>query len=507
MVAAIIMLASTACGSTVAVRGSGELAGAGSQGANSSSNGLGSPAGGSLPGGAGAASGSSAVGGAGVGGAASGGGTGSSPPVVTAGGPAGAAGSNFAGGAGGTRPSGKLVPSIFKVGIQYSSNGASAAAAIGVKYNADHRAESDAVIAWLNKHGGIAGRPAAAAYNDIDATASPQVESQAACSQWTEDDHVTAAIPSSAVTDVDLIRECLKHAQVPAMYGGPFSHTLRSSFESSPLWFENGTLSLEDYAQTYVRGLAKQGFFSGGKVGVVYYDRAPFTTALKSTLLPALRSVGVDAPETFGASIDGATTLESGSREMSSAVLAFRSKGVTKVLFFEPWVGYFVFLNNAKSQQYSPQYGFSSQEFLQLAFDLGAVPADQVNNARFVGWAPLTDVRGFQKYLGPRVALCTQIFKEAGVAPASDQSGYAAQIATCENLLVLRDAYLNAPPTLRPEDFSRGIELLGKGVGLASRVRGEFSSKNRTGTSIYWAGGFDVARNVYAYSGSALPIL
>jgi len=401
-----------------------------------------------------------------------------------------------------------LRPAVFKVGLQFSSNGAAALDAIGAgSLNLDSRPVNNAIIAYLNKHGGIAGRKVEPSYNDIDATASPSAQTAQACAQWAQDDHVSLAIPSSAVGDNNALRECLKKAGIPSIYGNIFSTTLRGSFRSSPLYFEDGSLPLEDYAQTYVHGLAGQGFFTAGdKLGVIYYDNGPFTSALHSDFLPALKSVGVAAPVTFAANIAGGTELSSGSSQMSAAVLSFRSKGVTKVLFFEPWVGYFVFVQQATSQGYHPTYGLSSQEAPQVTLDLGVLDPQEMANARIVSWIPAIDTSDYRRYTGPRAKLCHSILHDAGVPPAKDQTTDAGQLGACEDLLLVRDAYLHAPSSLTGSDFPAGVTTLGSAVQLAIRQRGTYSPTNHWGTSQYYAGHFDLARSTFLLDGSPRPV-
>ncbi|MDP9101904.1 MAG: hypothetical protein M3N21_07145 [Actinomycetota bacterium] len=500
--AAATALLVTACGSTAVT--------AGRSSAGTGDATLQGQAGASQQGATGLGSGSTSTGGT----AAVGGTTGALTGSGTSG-TAGSAGTGTPTSTGNTVPggtqgsgslSGALVPATFTIGLQYSGNANAAMAAVGGgAFKDDRRPENDAVIAWINKHGGIAGRPASPIYNNIDATANPQTESQSACAQWTQDNHVAIAFPRSAVADNDLLRACLKRAGVPAVVLQT-SRTLGSSFASSPLWFEPTALSLGQYARTYVRGLAGTGFFKTGKVGVVYYDNASFPAALKSDLLPELKAAGVPSPELYGASIDSASTLGSGSQQMSSAVLAFRSKGVTKVLFFEPWVGYFEFLNNAKSQQYHPEYGLSSQEGPQLAMDLGLVPADQLAGARVVSWTPASDVRHFQPFLGPRIKLCTQIYRDAGIVIASDQTSYGFQMTDCEYLMLIQDAYRSAPHRLVAADFVHGAEALGDSQVLATRTRGGFGPTKHWGIDQYWTGHFDTAQSTFVIDSSAQQV-
>ena len=87
---------------------------------------------------------------------------------------------------------------MFKIGLEWTSNGAAIIKTLGYSgFDGDERDLGKAVIAYINKTGGVAGRRAEAAYHDIDATESPSNESQRACTQWTQDDKISFAIPST----------------------------------------------------------------------------------------------------------------------------------------------------------------------------------------------------------------------------------------------------------------------------------------------------------------------
>ena len=430
--------------------------------------------------------------------------------VPVGGGPTGGAGAGASGGPVGPVEAGVgppaalgqvLSPTVFKVGLQYSSNAQATLGAIGASSSSnapDFKVSVQAVIDYVNRHGGVAGRRMVPVYNDVDATATPQQESEQACTQWSQDDHVSIALPASAVEDNNALRTCMGKAGIPVIYSNVFSTTLASSFAGSPLWAESIGASVESYARTYVAGLAAQRFFSGAKVGVVYYDGAAFKTALQSALLPALKAAGVADPATYGASISGASDLGAGSSQMSAAVLSFRSKGVDRVLFFEPWAGYFAFLNAAQAQGYRPRYGLTSQEAPEVALSLGLVSADQLADSRLVSWWPLADVRDYAKYVGPRYRVCLSIFKQAGVGVASDRTGLGTELAMCESLLITQDVYSRAPATLTGGVFTRGLEALGSRVAYATRPLGSFGPGKHYGASVYYAGHFDAACGCFA---------
>ena len=426
------------------------------------------------------------------------------------GGSAGGAGRRAAGVvAGGASEGGApaLDPPVLKVGLQVSTNAGTGLAAIGASGTGgqgDPRDLARAVIDWMNANGGVAGRPVEPVFNDVDAVGSAAAASERACAQWTQDERVSVANPVSAVQDSNLLRDCLGRAGIPSYYGNVYSQLQKSSFDGSPLWFELFGTNLEDLARVTVRGLAAQQFFDEGKVGVVYHDSPSFREELESTFLPELAAVGV-TPETFAASASSAADAGAGSQQMSNAVLRFRSAGVDKVLFFEPWAGFFLFLSSAESQGYRPTYGFTSQAGLSPMIELGLVPTSQLPGSRLVGWLPLTDVDDAAPYVGPRLSLCVDIYRQAGIPMSSANYGRAVQLMQCDHLLLLRDVYRNAPATLTGDHFRVGMEVLGADTGLGSAPMATFGPDKHWGAAGYWPGHYEESCTCYVYDGPWRP--
>jgi hypothetical protein len=167
-----------------------------------------------------------------------------------------------------------------KVGLMFSSDAQETIKqAGGTSQAADRKVIHEALLAYVNDKGGIAGHPVEAAHYDFSSAATSQVISQGACTQWTQDDEVFAALPSASAQDNQVLRECLSKEGVVALYAGTYASTRQDQFADSPLWFEPNTLALEEWARIYVEGLSQQGFFEGAKVGVLY-DQYPDFTAV-----------------------------------------------------------------------------------------------------------------------------------------------------------------------------------------------------------------------------------
>ena len=154
-----------------------------------------------------------------------------------------------------------------KVGVMWSSDANTVIGSTGSAMKVpDARDMYKAVIDYVNKSGGIGGHPVEPAFYDAQMTRSSVEVSQGACTQWTQDDHVFAALPSATFQDNDALRTCMANAGVLTVYAGVYSTTKESDFASSPLWFEPDTLSLERFATVFAAGLQQQGFFQGTKI-------------------------------------------------------------------------------------------------------------------------------------------------------------------------------------------------------------------------------------------------
>jgi ABC-type branched-subunit amino acid transport system substrate-binding protein len=144
------------------------------------------------------------------------------------------------------------------------------------------------------------------------------------------------------------------------------------------------------------------------KVGLLYPDRQPqqrIFAALKSQLA----AKGIQVVKDFQYD---ATSLDRESRDMSNAVLQFRSAGVTHVLSSESDV--LLFMTAADGQHYRPRYGLNSYHAAAAQLQ-GTVPSTQLVGSMGVGWLPITDVDSGHNPgpVGPGEKQCRQIMHDA----------------------------------------------------------------------------------------------
>lgn len=390
-----------------------------------------------------------------------------------------------------------------KLGLMFSSDAQETVEQAGAKSKAaDREVIHQALLDYVNGSGGIAGHRVEAAHYDFSATATSQAISQGACTQWTQDDDVFAALPSASAQDNLVLRECLSEAGVLGMYAGAYSSTREDQFGDSPLWFEANALPLEKWATVYVEGLSKQGFFDGAKVGVVYDQYPDFTAVAEDVLLPALSDAGANVVSTFVGNVHSVAELSSGATEMNNAVLRFRDEGVTHVLFFNAWAPSWILFAQAAAQQgWVPTYGLSSQDVPQASFATGLVPPGQLAGAHLVGWNATYDVPLSKDGSWARQQECRKIFADAKLDFESfGAETYGPTIAECGALLMLRDAGELVDGGLTPASLAKAVEALGGNLQSTSTPTARFAPDRHYGPAGWQPAEYDSSCTCFTYT-------
>jgi hypothetical protein len=481
LLAAVVLATMTGCGSTVQMRSTGDaLSGPSELGAGLGSGG---PDGGDVTQG--------------------GGEPGSSPNSTTRG--AGAGGGSSARGPAVRSGSGSAGSRTFTVGLGYSSDAEAALRAIGASNTlGDVKAAGDAVVRYINGHGGIAGARLVPAWYDASATDSPAAIAEQQCTYWTQDRHIDAAVAGGSVVDMNVLRTCLGKVGVPAVSVQYHVQTLAADLAASDLWVEPYALPLEGLAELYVDGLFRQGYFNGAKLGLLYDDGSEWASTVARVLKPALARRGVTLASEATMRIRGAGDVSSGSASLSGAILKFRSAGVTHVMFFEPWDGYAFFMQQARSQHWYPKYGLTTQTAFQPAFETGIIPADQLAEAILIGWSPVLDTVSLDPQW-PRLSLCQRIFKDANLQ-MDGRLALTVALAGCDGLLVLADLALQSKDTLSRHNFGPALAGLGDRLQVSLMPRARIGATRRYGITEYRPALWNGSCRCFTYSGAAQPI-
>jgi len=374
-----------------------------------------------------------------------------------------------AGGVGGpiAAPTGPLAP--VKVGVYIDEGFSRLAGSAGFSGDAvqtgDGRKQAQAIIADLNRYGGLAGHRVEPVFavRDSQSDDSFALQEQQACSLWTEDHHVVAAV--SALNTTDLLPRCLSSRGVPFVANSPMNYT-EESFAAAPYFAEPAWINQTRMAPAYVDRLVAQGFFRSGAgpagpvVGLLRFDAPQHARVAREGIGPALARHGLRLSEEAAIRQAGRTSENSGSlAAIQSAVLRFQSRGVTHVLALD-YGGYFglFFLPSAEKNQYRPRYGLTSYSAPYALQSLG-IPEQQLRNVSGMGWIPGADVD--PRNWPPETAgskRCRAIAQRAGLPHGKTDSGTITSY--CETLFFLK-AVLDRAGTVQARGWLRGLEAMG----------------------------------------------
>jgi hypothetical protein len=430
----------TACGSTAATQGAARADDDGLTGARSTyaagpgGSGLGEP--GALPGQASVAAGPAGI---------------TSTPDAGGGAPVTHGGSRGAGpsaAAAGPLPTGPV-----EIGIAYKEGLEQAGQAAGVKIStADSKAVFDALVDEVNRTGGLAGRQIRPVYVVTPSNSSQTLAQldQEKCVAWTEDHHVAAVATGGGFTEV--LPACLQKKGVPFLFVTN-GVTEKRAFERYPLMH---LLYPGQYRATgpWVEQLWVHGWFNapGIKIGVMRYDLPDQTRIQKQILEPALKQHGLSVTAEAAINLNAG---DGGVSAVQSALLSFRSKGVTHLVNVDPDGNLTLFgMKFAESNNYRPKWALTSYVLPYL---------QQINNqsqlagAAGLGWAPTIDVdESRDPGSTPSRARCLKVMKDHGIQTADRMSVFQVTYS-CDLLFVLQSVAKRAG-SLTPAALQRGFD-------------------------------------------------
>jgi hypothetical protein len=413
----------------------------------------------------------------------SGGGTGRANGGGSGASGSGSSGGSRSGGVGGSSTGAAVGPGVsattINVGIVYAVNSGAANAAIGAAgiSQGDEKANYTVLINDINAHGGVAGRKIVPVWHSVDAesTTSASDQYQAACDDLTQDHKVYVALAGNDET----LLQCLHNRGVAAVSSN-LTRADAAVFRRFPYYFEINSLSLDRVATAEVAALKAQNWFSGwntgsgqpastrAKVGVVTFDFPSFARATDQVLIPALAKQGyAPAPADVARVpfIQQESDVGAAEPAVSSAVLKFRSDGVTHVIILEgSGTISLLFGTNADKQRWYPRYGANSQDGFEALADSGAYPKSQLNGALGIGWQPSLDIAPSENppnspYTNAAQRKCLALYQAHGIT-FSDQNSKGVGYLDCSDIWFFRDV-VNRTTALTRDGFLAAANGIG----------------------------------------------
>lgn len=348
-----------------------------------------------------------------------------------------------------------------------------------------------AIIDWMNRHGGIAGREVKAIFHDFPMSdfANPATEparEQAMCDDFTIDRPAFAAVP--LITAGKVFHSCAAERSLVSIDIGNLGENVDADryAQIGSVWYRPNWITGDRREHVVVEQLQRREFFKGAKLGLMLSDDPVSQRIAKRTLLPLLEKIGAKPVETFTYAWD-----DNG----QAAVLRFKAAGVTHVMWGGCPCGGLTqsnFMNAAVSQQYKPLYALSTDLYIGAYRGIGA-PAEQMANSVAFGWAPMFDGVTLDEGLNPTSSSCIEATEEANIAKQYTNYIY------CEAIWLIKRG-LEAAPELTTDGFRTGVEAMGE-FEAASTYRALMAPNRHDGVSAVRDVHFEMECDCWKYRG------
>jgi hypothetical protein len=332
-----------------------------------------------------------------------------------------------------------------EIGSYYLEGGSAslAAAGFGGLVIPDNRPLFEAMVTYLNKHGGLGGRQIRPVLFKYVSGGDPHTQDAAACAHFTQDHHVFLVL-GGINSGAGELAPCLTKRGVPligANAGGDaryFSQNHRYIYEPGQASFTRGLANL-------VSSLKATGWFKAEhKYGVVQYEGATYDHAVDDGLVAPLAAMGIRLTDRVKFQGTDNSVIAQGS---ASAVLKFNTKGIDRVIFMAPGgAAATYFMQTASTQHYSPLYGIWSADSPYVLAITGA--KDQLLNASGIGYQPGLDVAESQDPTAttPAAKKCLAFWDSVGQTNHSGLNN-PLQRASCDIFYTLLQAVASDPRT------------------------------------------------------------
>lgn len=254
------------------------------------------------------------------------------------------------------------------LGIPYCNDCAAGNAAIGAggEDPGDVRRYHQAALDDVNARGGALGRKLVPVFHEVSINdTNLDAAAQASCETFTSDNKVLLMLNRG-----DVAYECAQKAGVVVVGPAGSGPTL----QRFPNLFAPAGVRLERLYAATVRSMTRAKWHEAdatwprGRIGLLTWDDPQYRFAMTNGYLKALQEAGLRATDVRYIGVpQGADSLADAGAAISSAVLRFQQQGIDHVYIGDGPAGVFLnagltflFLNNARSQQYYPRYAFNS---------------------------------------------------------------------------------------------------------------------------------------------------
>jgi hypothetical protein len=360
-----------------------------------------------------------------------------------------------------------------------------------------------ALVAALNKNGGLAGRKLSVDYYTVDSTSSDySTQANAACAHFTQDAPVPLVIDLGFGTRNGMAACLAKHGV--ADFGFGTSDTVgdnAAGLFAAPDWMT----STRRYPAV-LTGLHSTGYVTAkNKIGVLLEGCPYLRRAYQQAVVPTISRLGLKLVDTEDVDCtSGFSSAGPASSAIQSAVLRFRSHGVDRVLMVSDYeqVTLLLMANAAESQNWRPGYMLSSTA--QTEVMRPNIPSGQWPQLHGIGWSPGLDIDDPHQPLPAADQHCLGLIKKGGLAVSGWQNIYIAT-TECSQVFFLGAALQKSGGDATGRALMAGVEALGTSFVSPGIVAGRtfFGPERHDGAAAIVPFGYVATCRCLKYTGNA----
>lgn len=391
-------------------------------------------------------------------------------------GPGGSAssGPGSPGSAGGTNGSGNtsgalvpgVTPTTITIGMSYltdtNNNNATYGAQSSANNYGDTQEQANAVVKYVNAHGGVAGRQLVIHWQPVsnaEAESNPSGYLTQVCDTYTQDYHVFAVVDFINNLQAE---DCYAQNHTLLLDESPEQGDLAYYQLMSPYVLSPSAMASDREQKTKIQGLSQLGFYTSVssdqatlkqpfRLGVLVVENPLEQNIYNKVTVPELARAGVPSNQVEAYQIRE-DSVQNEETDIQSAVVKFEQDGVNHVLTQgSPGGGeggmVLFFATGAYKQQYHPLYGLGSTDApgaLSTLPEFSTQLADQLKGAVGVGFAMGNDVPDqyadpWPPKSGPEKK-CMDIEQADGIPPFSNRSAAGVAMSWCDAILLLQQA-------------------------------------------------------------------
>ena len=374
---------------------------------------------------------------------------------------------------------GKRVTAPITIGVLAAGDTQQGAKTAGGDSGTSVSAEDTLKALMRHFQAGIAGRPLKTVYKAIPTTTTNyQTELSADCALFTQDNHVDVVV-SDIGYYADNLTACLDHAHVPQIEGG-WGLTDDATFRKYPGYFTPGFPSYDlRFGTLLAAGVRSGSLTRGTKVGVLV-ESCPFIqAAYRAQFLPRARAAGLVLDEAQVQCTSGFQDAGAIAQQVQAAAFRFQANRDQTVMFatYPTGVDLLFFSQYASTQQYHPAYWLDSLAEAVIGKDASQFPADQVTNMRGVGWISAMDVSS-PSYSRPEQKRCIGIMRSQGVN-LTRQADYVIAFTACDAFFLLEATLNRTGGQSAYSALTSGVEGLGSGFAASVLTGGTLFGPGR----------------------------